>query len=164
MSKESLMDRSRFTGSNFFRAEDLEPGVLIETEIVAVTMRDFRDEEPKPVVYTDYQGKGLVLNITRARALYAAFGPNDANWIGKRIIIGLGETVFEGRKVGAVVVEPVVADRIAAPAQRAALGRGSTDIRSGKDAREGPKRTWEGSPSPDPDDPGPNDPNDKIPF
>ena len=115
------MDMTGFTGSNYFRAEDLEPGTLIKATIVSVALREFKDGEPKAVVYTDYQGKGVVLNKTRAQVLYAAFGPNSDNWIGKPIIIRLGETMFAGKKVGAVVIEAVVATRISAE-QRPALG------------------------------------------
>jgi hypothetical protein len=143
------MDMSRFTGSNYFRAEDLEPGVRIEAEIVSVALREFKDGE-KAVVFTDFQGKGVVLNVTRGRVLYAAFGPNDANWIGKTIIIFLGEEKYEGKKVGAVAVEAVGATRIAAQS------RAPISITSGR--RTPPTPPIDRAPD------GPGDLNDSIPF
>jgi hypothetical protein len=126
------MDMTRFTGSsNFFRAEDLRPDTLIKTSIVSVALREFKDGE-KAVVYTDFQGKGVVLNVTRAQVLYAAYGLESENWIGKPIIIRLGEEKFEGKKVGAVAIEAMAPTRLGVE-QRPALfeRRGSTTITSG---------------------------------
>jgi hypothetical protein len=67
-----------FLNSNYFRAEDLDPNVVIETTIVSVRPREFEDGS-KLVVYTDHQGKGVVLNQTRLKALITAFGPNFDN-------------------------------------------------------------------------------------
>jgi hypothetical protein len=107
------MDMTGFTGSNYFRAEDLEPDVRIEAKIVSVVLREFEDG-PKPVVYTDYHGKGVVLNPTRAKVLYAAYHWNSDDWIGKTITIFLGETTYAGKKTGCVEIEAVGAERIAA--------------------------------------------------
>ena len=103
-----------FLNSNYFRAEDLDPSVLIETTIVSVRPRDFDDGSHKLVVYTDHQGQGVVLNQTRLKTIIAAFGPNFDNWPGKKIIICQGPTVYSGKPAQAIVVEPVVPTRIAA--------------------------------------------------
>ena len=67
--------------------------------------------------------------------MIVAFGPNSDNWIGKALIISRGITTYSGKDVACVVIEPVVATRIAAAPQRPALGeqrRGSTTITSGR--------------------------------
>jgi hypothetical protein len=108
-----------FLNSNYFRAEDLDPSVLIETTIVSVRPRDFDDGSHKLVVYTDHQGQGVVLNQTRLKTIIAAFGANIDNWPGKKIVIRRGSTMYSGKPTPAVVVEPVVPTRIAAePRQR----------------------------------------------
>jgi hypothetical protein len=119
------MDMSRFTGSNYITADYLKslgPNVRIEAKIVSVAIRDFDGDGEKPVVYTDYQGKGVVLNPTRAKVLYAAFGPNDDNWVGKTIVIFLGETTYGGKKTGCVEIEAVGAQRIGSEQRRAIRG------------------------------------------
>lgn len=145
------MDMSGYTGSNFYRAEDLEPGVLIETTIVSIGLREFEDGA-KPVVYTDYQGKGLVLNPTRAKALCRGFGTFSENWVGKPIVISLGETVYAGKTVGAVVVDALVAPGIGSEPRPGIVG-GRPQLKSVE------------TPPPPKDAPdGPNDLDDDIPF
>jgi hypothetical protein len=116
-----------FLNSNYFRAEDLDPSLLIETSIVSVRPRDFDDGSHKLVVYTDHQGQGIVLNQTRLKTIIAAFGPNFDNWPGKKIVIRRGSTMYSGKPTPAIVVEPVVPTRIAAEPQQARI-----TIESGK--------------------------------
>ena len=75
-----------FLNSNYFRAEDLDPNVLIETTIVDVRPREF-DDGTKLVAYTDHQGKGVVLNQGRLATMIAALGVDYTGWPGKQIII-----------------------------------------------------------------------------
>jgi hypothetical protein len=104
--------------SNLLNADGLESGVSIEATIVSARPREFEDGETKLIVYTDYLGKGIVLNQTRLKALIAAYWPNPDNWTGKTIIIKRGTTMYAGKETGCVVIEPVVADRIAAQQQQ----------------------------------------------
>lgn len=150
--------------SNYFKGVALEPDVIIETKIVSVRDREF-DDGPKVIVYTDYQGKGLVLNQTKLQTLISAYGLNYDNWIGKTILIKRGTTMYGADRVACVEIEAVTAERIGADKRPVIEGpqRGSTNIRSGRGAWDGPKRTWDDAPSPEPDDPGPK-PNDDIPY
>ena len=164
-----------FLNSNYFTAENLDPNVLIETAIVSVRPREFEDGSLKLVVYTDHVGKGVVLNQTRLKTMIAAFGPNFDGWAGKQIIISKGSTVYSGKTVPAIVVEPVVPTRIAAvprsaleasspkPIQtiRGPITPGSVEIRSGRHMRSDPQPTV---PPPDAGPDGPGDPSDDIPF
>jgi hypothetical protein len=160
--KKSLTD---YFNSNLFKAVDLDPdpNVRIEANIVSVRDRDFEDGTTKPIAYTDYLGKGVVLNATRLKAVIAAWGTNPDNLIGKTVLIYRGSTLYQGNKVPCVEVEPVVADRIAAEQKWPALDHAPIDIRSGK-------RAWDnGLPEPTPPtldhDGGPdNGPEEQIPF
>jgi hypothetical protein len=125
MPKEILMGNFNFNAtdylnSNYFAAVDIAPDVRIEATVVSARPVDFKDGTSKVVVYTDYLAKGVVLNKTRLVEMIMAFSGNPANWIGQKIIIFRGETMYEGRKVPAVGIEPVVATRIGAE-QRPAL-------------------------------------------
>jgi hypothetical protein len=127
------------------------------------------------VVFTDHQGKGVVLNQTRLKTMIAAFGPNFDGWPGKQITIRQGSTVYSGKTVPAIVVEPVVPTQIAAvrrPALEASSPKpiqttrrpitpGSVDIRSARQTRSDPPPTV---PLPDDCPDGPGDPSDDIPF
>ena len=107
--------------------------------------------------------------------MIAAFGPNFDGWAGKQIIISQGSTVYSGKTVPAIVVEPVVPTLIAAvrrpaleasspkPIQttRGPITPGSVDIRSGRHTRSDPPPTV---PPPDDCPDGPGDPSDDIPF
>ena len=109
--KKNMTD---YLNSNLFKAVDIESNVRIEATIVSVRDRDFEDGTTKPIIYTDYLGKGVVLNATRLKALIAAWGVNPDNLIGKKVVISRGVTKYQGNDVPCVEVEPVVADRIAA--------------------------------------------------
>jgi hypothetical protein len=107
--KKNMTD---YLNSNLFNAAGIEPGVRIEAIIVSVRDRDFDDGTTKPIIYTDYLGKGVVLNATRLKALIAAWGVNPDNLIGKKVVISRGVTKYQGNDVPCVEVEPVVANRI----------------------------------------------------
>ena len=121
-----------FLNSNYFRAEDLDPNVLIESTIVDVRPREF-DDGTKLVAYTDHQGKGLVLNQGRLATVIAAFGVDYTGWPGKQIIIRQGSTLYQGKPVPAIVVEPVAPTRIASKTRPERI-----TIESGKRAPAGP--------------------------
>jgi hypothetical protein len=141
------MNMTDYLSSNYIRAEHLTTDVCIEAFIAAVRSREFEDGSVKPVIHIE-DGRGVVLNQTRLKTLIGSFGPNSDNWIGKPIIISRGSTLYAGKTVPAVNIEPIVAPRVAAEPRKAI---GSTDIRSGKGA-------WDDPPPPTHDDcPGPDD-------
>jgi hypothetical protein len=140
-----------FLTSNLINAAGLDPNVKIEAKIVSVRPREFEDGITKAVVYTDYLGKGIVLNQTRLMALIAAFGTNADNLIGKTIIISLGETTYAGKTTGCVAIEPVVADRIATRGAPTAITSGRVRV-SPPSLSEPPPLEHDGGPDDDPDD------------
>ena len=140
--------------SNYLKAADLKPDVRIEATIVSVRSVDFEDGTTKPVIYTDYLGKGVVLNQTRLKTLIAAWGPNPDNLIGKTIIISQGSTMYAGEETACGAIKPVGAERIAASP------RGVASITSGRSA--GLKSVEDLPPADAPE--GPNQFDDDIPF
>ena len=102
-----------FYTSNYYVAEEMEEGVLIEAIVEEVGPKDFDEQGEivsKAVVRFD-TGKAAVLNQTRLRAMIAGFGPHSENWIGRKIIISKGMTHYSGRPVPCVVLEPIVRPR-----------------------------------------------------
>ena len=138
-----------FLTSNYIKAEDIRPNFCIEATIVSVRPHDFEDGSEKLVVYVD-TGQGVVLNQTRLKALIAAHGPHPDNWLNKLIVIRRGTTVYVGREVPCVVIEPVVAERIGAE-QRPVIGRPAL-------------KSVETQPGPDRAPDGPDDPDGEVPF
>ena len=110
------MNMTDYLTSNYINAESIASDVRIEATIASVRSREFEEKgevKVKPVVYLD-TGEGVVLNQTRLRRLVAAYGPNSDNWIGKTIVISRGSTLYEGKTVPAVHIDPIVAPRVAA--------------------------------------------------
>ena len=111
------MNMTDFINSNYIKGEDIAQNVLIEATIASVKMKEFEDGEKSVVALED--GRQLILNQTRLKALIGAFGPNSENWIGKSVILSRGLAPYAGKIVPAVKIEPIVAPRIAAePRQR----------------------------------------------
>jgi hypothetical protein len=105
-----------FLNANYIRAEDLQENVLLEKIICEVKSKDFDEDGEvvtKPVIAFE-DGSQLVLNQTRLRVLLGAYGPNANNWLGKTITISRGKTPYAGKPVPCVVIEPILAARIAA--------------------------------------------------
>ncbi len=142
------MNMTDFVNSNYIKAEDLAESVCIEAIIVSVQRREFEESgETKPVVHLE-DGRGVVLNQTRLKAMIRAFGPNSDNWIGKPIMINRGLTVYAGKDVPAVVIEPVVSPRIAVEPRQ-----GRVTMESGKSASSEPSPVYdERNPPPIDDD------------
>ena len=153
------MKMTDFLTSNLINAVSLDPKVKVEATIVSVRSREFEEGAKtvvKAVIYTDYEGKGVVLNQARLKALIAAWGTNPDNLIGKTVIISRGMTKYQGRDVPCVDIEPVVADRLGTIAR---LAR-DADLNS----VSGNVAPWDDAPSSDHDDPGANPDDDGIPF
>jgi hypothetical protein len=114
------LDMSECVGSNILAAKDLEDGKVYTATILKVFKHQFEDGI-KPVILTDYMGKKIVLNPTRAKAFVAAWGLNGKNWVGRMFQFWLGIAFFQGAKVGSIEVAPVITAAVAAPAERKAI-------------------------------------------
>jgi hypothetical protein len=119
------MDMSPYTGSNYIKAVDLEPGVRYEATILGVSFVDFEQPDGtvqrRPVIQTDWLGKKLVLNPTRSKVFVRAFGPNGNTWIGKMFVMFRDMTNFGTDRVPCIVVEPIVTNKIPSASPKKAI-------------------------------------------
>jgi hypothetical protein len=105
-----------FLTNNLIRADMLTRDVVTEAAVISVGPREFQDGTTKLVVQLE-NGQGLVLNQTRLRQMIAAFGENYDGWIGQKIRYWRGSAPFQGKPAAAVIIEPIIVDRVtAAPA------------------------------------------------
>ena len=86
-----MFDPSKYTKSQFLKAEDLDGGEVV-TINRAYEHRFDRDQSTKPVLQFLEVDQKLVLNKTRIKILIGAFGGNVADWIGKRVVLGTMQT------------------------------------------------------------------------
>jgi hypothetical protein len=152
--------------SNFITGDSLEKNVRVEATIVGVREHEFKIDDVKPTVDLD-DGRRVALNQTRLKSLIGGFGPNPANWIGKKIIVSRGSATFGGNPKACVVVEPVVPRRIVAGPKPAIAAqpvpKGLATIEGGLSAdSESPRE--QAPPVQSEADYGGCDPDDDIPF
>jgi hypothetical protein len=137
------MSMKRFLNSNYINASMLEPGVRYEHTITDVDEFTFEgDTQPTAILVLDDGEAKLPLNQTRLKKIGVAFGWNEANWVGKQIVVFRGSAPFKGEIVDAVAVEPVVPNRIAAASphridNRSAKGGWRDDAPPPPDASQG---------------------------
>jgi hypothetical protein len=131
-----------YVHSNYYTGTTLEPGVKYEETVSLVKERLFPDDlDPTPILAFE-SGKELPLNQTNLRTVIAAFGPNPANVIGKKIVLFREMVEFGGKKVPGVrinCVTPATRSAVAADPslrqERKAIGSApakGADIGSGK--------------------------------
>ena len=91
--------------SKYLRAADLD-GKEVPVEILQVEMETFPGEDrPKPVLTFKGRDKGLVLNITNARAIAKRYGDETRDWEGGEIVLITREVDFKGETVEAIRIK-----------------------------------------------------------
>ena len=139
-----IEDMSEFTGSNYVTGESLELGVRYEATILAVFRHPFEDGD-KPVLALDYQGKKIVCNKTKSKALVRAWGINSKIYVGKMIAFWRDTTLHEGKIKVCVVIEPIVTTKIAAEPRKAVEAKPSAPVEAKPSA---PVETKPSTPTP----------------
>ena len=91
--------------SKYLRAADLQ-GRTTTLTIEKVVMEDLNGDQ-KPVVYFADTKKGLVLNVTNARAIAQLAGDDMSNWSGMPLELFSTPVSFQGRTVDAIRVRPL---------------------------------------------------------
>ena len=92
------MDMTKYASSSFIKVDDLVGGPEGKV-IIAIAEGKYE----KPVLTLD-DGRKFSLNATNISTLIKALGPNDKDWIGKRIELSAGTTRFNGRDTPSVLV------------------------------------------------------------
>lgn len=112
--------------SKFWRAKDVEgqpPLVLTISDVSEELMGRGAHQEVKCYLWFRDHAKGLGLNRTRVAVLEAAYGPDSALWVGKRVRISYDPAIeFAGKLVGGVRVETQTGVRYTPPISGAAWG------------------------------------------
>ena len=116
------MDMSKYLGAAFLKVGDVKDGPI------RATITDVEEGKyGKPDVSFD-DGTRLSLNVTNTRSLAHAYGTNDADWIGQKIELYLGEIDYQGKPQEVILVRPISPPvEKKAPPQRKRGGRGDMD-------------------------------------
>jgi hypothetical protein len=91
--------------SNYMKAADLK-GQTVMLTVDNVTMEDLGGDR-KPVLHFTDAKKGLVLNVTNARAIEGTHGDDMDAWSGRKIELFAMAVSFQGRTVDSIRVRPV---------------------------------------------------------
>ena len=92
--------------SNYLKCADLggQPRIVNVRACVLEELGQGKDKEKKPVLYFNKGSKGLVLNVTNAKAIAKTYGDDTANWTGKPIEIYPTQVEFKGELVDGIRV------------------------------------------------------------
>ena len=100
--------------SNWLKAADLNNRTVKVTIDKVIFEEIGQNKDKKPVIYFDKVKKGLVLNVTNARAIESVHGKQFEGWTGKEIELFSMMVPFQGQNVPAIrvraVAEAVVAE------------------------------------------------------
>lgn len=110
--------------SKFLRADDLPQGRRVKVEIADVRMEVMeQSKDQKPVCYFAAKDKAMVLNVTNANVIAAAFGDETDAWTGREIELYRDKTTFAGRVVDCIrVAVPVTSEAASVADAEAAAG------------------------------------------
>jgi len=89
----------KYAGEKFIKVDDVRDGALHPT-IAFVKEGRYGPE----AVFED--GGIFNLNQTNIRKLIEAYGPNSDDWVGKKVALELGSTMYDGALKPTVVVTP----------------------------------------------------------
>ena len=133
---------SKAYGGQWMKSADI-PKQGIRTTITEVTEEEIgrgADKRTKLVAWLKGQDKGLVLNKTNGTALAEIYGDETDDWAGKRIVLKVGKTLFEGNRVDSIMVDDE-ATRAAAngqPSKKPAPAVTQAEADEEWDGKEGP--------------------------
>lgn len=103
---------TQFLSGNFIKSDDVKAAPIV-ADIVNTKISEFTDAKTKKteqkltlVLIVKGEEKQLTINNSIIKALIAAFGDDDDNWKGRRIVIYHDPSVlFGGKAVGGVRVK-----------------------------------------------------------
>jgi hypothetical protein len=99
-------------GERLYRAIDLSVVPIVAT-ISALAVEGIPSDDgiqARPVARLVASNRALVLNATNLQTITAAFGEDQATWIGRTIEIYQGDARFAGRRVPAIRLRAVEAE------------------------------------------------------
>ena len=92
--------------SPYIRAADLDgtPRTLTIRTCVLEELGQGNDKQTKPVLYFEKAQKALVLNVTNATEIAAAYGDETGGWEGKPVEVYPTQVQFKGKLVDGIRV------------------------------------------------------------
>ena len=98
------MKMSQAFPSKYLKATDIGKR-KIKVRISHVDMDTVGDNEEKPILYFIGKDKGLVLNVTNANRIVAAYGDETEDWGGKDIFVFVEKVSFKGQMTDGIRVD-----------------------------------------------------------
>jgi hypothetical protein len=103
----------RYLTNKLVKATMLSKTEPLVAKVVSVSERLFDgDTIPTMILVIDHEDMGVALNQTRLWTMIEAFGEDYANWVGQTIRLHQGLAQYGGQMVPAIILTPVVRDRI----------------------------------------------------
>jgi len=96
------MDLRQYMGTNYIGVDDIVASGPRQAEIVDIQIGNYG----RPDLYFK-DGSRLSLNVTNARTLGRAFGPDSKDSIGKTIELYIGELETREGKQNSVLIRPI---------------------------------------------------------
>jgi hypothetical protein len=105
----SLPKVNEMIHSKFLRKEDIDEEIVVTVKTLSLEdMPSDGHQDSRWTLFFRELPKGLVLNTTTIRVLEKAFGPDSANWVGKKVALYVDPNVsFKGQIVGGLRVRPL---------------------------------------------------------
>ena len=104
--------------SKYLKAADIPIGTTVRVTVESVTMENVGDDADialdKPVLRFTNKRRAMILNRTNSDTIVGKYGDDSDRWVGRELVLYVGETDFKGRRVPALRVK--VPDDQAAPA------------------------------------------------
>jgi hypothetical protein len=100
--KVNKMDMQEFSGSSFFKADELKDQPPVQLRIFIVEIGKYN----RPNI-TFESGRKFSVNTTNNKTLVEAYGRDSDNWIGHVIELFVVDGVFEGEPQKQIKVRPI---------------------------------------------------------
>jgi hypothetical protein len=107
---------SRFP-SKYLGAADITDGEIVTINSIA-DEKVGEEQELKPVIYFDEHPKGVVLNVTNAKALMAGYGDDESLWTGQKVMLFTVTVDFKGKSGPAIRMKPAKSAPTAGPTRK----------------------------------------------
>jgi hypothetical protein len=96
------MDIRKYSGSSFFKVDDLKDRPPLQARIAAVELGQY----DRPDI-TFESGKKLSVNATNNETLVDAYSWDSETWIGHVIELSVGDGQFKGEPIKLIKVRPI---------------------------------------------------------
>jgi hypothetical protein len=105
------MSISKLFPSKYLKAEDIEDGELVTIGEITVEKVGQAQEE-KPVIHFAEHKKGVILNVTNAKAIAKLYGDEEDDWKGKKLtLMSIPSRTPSGEPTMSISMKPVAAPR-----------------------------------------------------